>query len=137
MTKRRSLFLALYIAFLCALALAIYWLLEQPRFHIVQENPFLPLIYALVAPALLGAGSIALRPIKERVDEWLRKDLDRGVCRILLFGYRGSGKTSLIRNFLAAEVPDAESSTETFDCYKKTVTYDLARGIDYIRNHNG
>jgi hypothetical protein len=125
MVKRRTLFLILYFTFLALITVLLYWFLKQERWNLVQQNPVLPLIFALLGPVLLAAGSIALRPVREFVDGWLRKDLNRDICRIFLFGSRGSGKTSLIKNIFTAEVLAKEASTETFDYYKRTIIYDL------------
>ena len=131
MGRRRILFLVLYLASLALVGRALYWVLRLPSLSMDHQIPFLPLGSALLVPLLLSAGSIAFKPVREWLDSWVRQDLNREICRVYLFGHKGSGKTSLIKNIFTAEVLTVQASTEDFDYYQRRMTYDLKGSIQF------
>jgi len=122
--NRRVLFLVLYLFSVALVGVFLYWALRQPSSPIAQQ-PLVSLLLALLVPPLLSAGGLALKPFRDFLDSWVKRDLDRSLCRIYLFGHRGSGKTSLITNIYSAELPAKLASTVHFDFYKRDITYDL------------
>ncbi len=114
---------------LVLIGVVLYRILNSPAFSFAKLNPLLPLMLSLVATVLLSAGSIALKPVREFIESWVKRDLNRGICRIYLFGATGSGKTTLIKNIFTAKLLTKEAATQFFDYYQRKITYD--RSIEF------
>jgi hypothetical protein len=130
--KRRITYLLVYLSVLVAVGVSLYFFIPAPLYgQLGKQNPLLPLLVSLLAPVLLSIGSTALRPIREFLETWVTQDLDRSICRIYLFGHRGSGKTSIIKNIFTADSLAPEASTVDFDYYQRDLVYDLQGYIHF------
>lgn len=125
MGKRRALFATSFLGALAFVVFLLYKIVMHVRPSSSYLGQFLALAVAMLVPVVLALGGMALKPVRDFLEEWLRRDLDRAICRIYLFGSRGSGKTSLIKNMLTAEVLAPQSATDRFDFYRRTISYDL------------
>lgn len=131
MGKRQVEYLILYLSLLVLIGVVLYRILNSPAFSFAKLIPLLPLILSLLATVLLSAGSIALGPVRQFLESWVKGDLNREICRIYLFGNRGSGKTSIIKNISTASFLRPEATTQLFDFYRRKMTYDLKGSIEF------
>ncbi len=131
MGKRQVEYLILYFSSLVLIGVALYRILNSPAFSFAKLNPLLPLMLSLLATVLLSAGSIALGPVRQFLESWVKRDLNREICRIYLFGSTGSGKTTLIQNIFTAKRLTKEAATQFFNYYRKKITYDLKGSIEF------
>jgi hypothetical protein len=129
MGKRHILILTLYLSALVLAEAGFYLLLREHAFP--TADPFLQVPSALILAVLITAGSIVFKPVRESIEEWVTRDLDRDICRICLFGQAGSGKTSLMKYILAARKILPESSTTEFDVYEGNIKYDVHRNSQF------
>ncbi len=126
MAKRRTIFLVSYIVAVAVLALGIYLVLRSRSG--AGTWPLLPFLYSLLGPLFISGGSLAFRPVRAWVEDWLKQDVDGAPCRVYLFGHGGSGKTALIESLLlSGKNPTTHKSTPDFDLYTNTLA--VERGV--------
>jgi GTPase SAR1 family protein len=86
----------------------------------------LPVIGALIGAILATVISI-VATFFSGVQDWLESSaqLNPGEARVLLVGLGRSGKTSIIRQILAQDMPRQEKSTQEFDIYEEVIRLGL------------
>lgn len=129
MGKRHILILTLYLSALVLAEVGFYWM--SRKYGFAPADPGLQVPSALILAVLITAGSIVFKPVRQSLEEWVTRDLDRDICRICVFGQAGSGKTSLMKYILAARKIRSESSTTKFDVYGGNIKYDLDRNSQF------
>jgi hypothetical protein len=88
-------------------------------------DPWVRIVLTVLTPGISAVVGIIIPQVRERIGEWVTGALNQSVCKIYLFGHRGTGKTTLIQNVLSsAEQPPALKPTEYYDCFSNTVSLD-------------
>jgi len=99
---------------------------------VAPKSPWVNVLLTAMTPALATVFGLLIAPVRKRAIDWIAGTFSDGVCKIYLFGHKGTGKTTLIENVLSsAAQPPTRASTEFYDCFSNAISVD-SRGTKRV-----